>query len=83
MPDGTPDLTALGRAVQAIRVEHDMSQVRLAESTGFRQSWISSIEHGRGNPSWRNVIRLADGLGVPASVLVARAEGQKESGGSV
>jgi transcriptional regulator with XRE-family HTH domain len=75
MPASSPDAAALGRAVHAIRVERRISQVQLAEATGFRQSWISNVEHGRRNPSWSNVVRLADGLGVRASTLVRRAEG--------
>lgn len=69
-----PDLHALGRAVLAIRTDRGLSQVQLAEATGFRQSWISNVEHGRRNPSWSNVVRLAAGLGVPTSALVKRAE---------
>ena len=74
MPGPMPDLVALGRAVRAIREVRGMSQVEMAEATGFRQSWISSVEHGRRNPSWNNVVRLADGLGVRPSALVKRAE---------
>ncbi|MBA3807048.1 MAG: helix-turn-helix transcriptional regulator [Solirubrobacterales bacterium] len=51
-----------------------MSQVQLAEATGFRQSWLSNVEHGRRNPSWSNLVRLAGGLGVRTSMLVRRAE---------
>jgi transcriptional regulator with XRE-family HTH domain len=74
MPTPPPDPAALGRAVRAIRAERGISQVQLAESTGFRQSWISAVEHGRRNPSWSNVVRLSQGLGVAASTLVKRAE---------
>jgi transcriptional regulator with XRE-family HTH domain len=70
----TPDAAALGRAVQLIRAEKGLSQRQLVEATGFRQSWISDIEHGRRNPSWSSLVRLAQGLGVPASTLVIRAE---------
>lgn len=74
MAANAPDPHALGQAVQAIRGERGMSQVQLAEATGFRQSWISDIEHGRRNPSWSSVVRLAAGLGVATSALVKRAE---------
>jgi XRE family transcriptional regulator, regulator of sulfur utilization len=74
MPASSPDAAALGRAVQAIRAEKGISQVQLAEATGFRQSWISDVEHGARNPSWRNVVRLAEGLGIRTSALVKRAE---------
>lgn len=74
MPASTPDLLALGRAVRAIRDEKKISQVQLAEATGLAQAWISQIERGRRNPSWSNVLRLAEGLGVRLSELVKRAE---------
>jgi transcriptional regulator with XRE-family HTH domain len=74
MPGSIPDAAALGRAVQAVRTERGMSQVQLAEATGFMQSWISQVERGRRNPSWNNVARLAEGLGVSVSELANRAE---------
>ena len=74
MPDSSPDPVPLGRAVQAIRAEKGISQVQLAKATGFRQSWISDVERGQRNPSWSNVVRLAEGLGVRTSALVNRAE---------
>lgn len=74
MSKQTPDAAALGRAVRALRDERGISQVQLAEATGFMQSWISNVEHGRRNPSWSNVVRLAEGLDVSVSELAARAE---------
>jgi transcriptional regulator with XRE-family HTH domain len=57
-----------------MRAERNVSQVQLAAATGFMQSWISNVEHGRRNVSWSNVGRLAEGLGVSISELAARAE---------
>lgn len=74
MSTNSPDAAALGRAVQAIRGEAGLSQVQLAEKTGLVQSWISHIEHGRRNPTWSNIVRLAAGLGVSVAELAARAE---------
>jgi transcriptional regulator with XRE-family HTH domain len=74
MPAKTPDAAALGRAVQTIRAERGMSQVQLSDKTGLMQSWISHIEHGRRNPTWSNIVRLADGLGVRVAPLAVRAE---------
>jgi transcriptional regulator with XRE-family HTH domain len=76
MSRAVPDSSALGRAVLAIRTERGISQVRLAEATGFMQSWISQVEHGRRNPSWSNVVRLSQGLDIAVSELVARAESE-------
>lgn len=80
MSKQTPDAAALGRAVRALRDERGISQVQLAEATGFMQSWISNVEHGRRNPSWSNVVRLAEGLGVSVADLAARAEDQALAG---
>jgi transcriptional regulator with XRE-family HTH domain len=74
MPGSPPDAQALGQAVRAIRDERGLSQVQVAEATGFIQAWISHVEHGRRNPSFNNVVRLAEGLGVSVSELVKRAE---------
>lgn len=62
MPASSPDAAALGRAVRLIRDEQGISQVQLSEKAGLMQSWISHIEHGRRNPTWSNIVRLADGL---------------------
>jgi transcriptional regulator with XRE-family HTH domain len=74
MHEPYPDALALGRAVQALRTERGLSQTQLAEATGFMQSWISQVERGRRNPSWNNVVRLAEGLNVSLSELAAQAE---------
>lgn len=74
MPTSYPDSRALGRAVRAIRTERGLSQVQLAAEAGFIQAWVSHVERGARNPSWENVVRLAEGLGVSVAELVARAE---------
>lgn len=74
------DQAALGRAVQAIRTERGITQMQLAANSGFMQSWISNVERGRRNPSWSNVVRLADGLGVGVGELAARADALASAG---
>ena len=69
-----PNAAALGRAVRLLREDQGISQMQLAEATGFMQSWISNVEHGRRNVSWSNVGRLSAGLGVSVAELAARAE---------
>jgi transcriptional regulator with XRE-family HTH domain len=71
---GNPDRPALGAAVKAIRTEKKISQIELSRASGFRQSWVSEVEHGRHNPSFASLVRLAGGLGVKTSTLVRRAE---------
>ncbi len=66
---------------RAIREERGISQVQLAEATGFEQSWISRVERGTRTPTWQNVVRLAEGLGVGAGELAARAEASTAADG--
>jgi XRE family transcriptional regulator, regulator of sulfur utilization len=76
MTEPFPDTGALGRAVRAIREERRINQVELAAKTGFTQAWISHVERGQRNPSWINVVRLAEGLGVGVAELANRAEAE-------
>jgi transcriptional regulator with XRE-family HTH domain len=73
-PKPTPDAAAMGLAIRLFRVEQHISQVRLSEITGFAQSWISNIERGQRDPSWANVVRLAEGLNLTLTELVEGAE---------
>lgn len=66
--------TALGLAVKARREELDLTQEQLANDTDLHQRWISNVETGKRNPSYGSLRRLAAGLGLYASELLARAE---------
>jgi transcriptional regulator with XRE-family HTH domain len=72
---------ALGHAVKARRQEVGITQETLANDTDLHQRWISNVETGKRNPSYGSLRRLADGLGLSASELLARAE-QIEASGS-
>jgi transcriptional regulator with XRE-family HTH domain len=65
---------ALGLAVQARRHEVELTQEMLANDTGLHQRWISNVETGKRNPSYGSLRRLAAGLDLRASELLARAE---------
>jgi transcriptional regulator with XRE-family HTH domain len=65
---------ALGLAVKARRQELRLTQEQLANDTCLHQRWISNIETGKRNPSYGSLRRLAAGLELSASELVARAE---------
>ncbi|HEY4812509.1 MAG TPA: helix-turn-helix transcriptional regulator [Solirubrobacteraceae bacterium] len=65
---------ALGAAVKARRVELDTTQEQLANDTDLHQRWISNVETGKRNPSYASLRRLAAGLDLTASELIARAE---------
>ncbi len=68
---------ALGEAVKARRHELDLTQEQLANETELHQRWISNVETGKRNPSYGSLRKLAAGLGLTASDLVARAEGRE------
>jgi len=65
---------ALGLAVKARRQELDLTQEQLANDTELHQRWISNVETGKRNPSYSSLRRLAAGLQLPTSQLIARAE---------
>ncbi len=68
-------LKALGYAIRARRDEIvGLSQEGLADRAGMHRTYVSEIERGLRNPSYRNLVKLAAALEVPLSELVARAE---------
>ncbi len=77
---GTPSAqSALGRAVAERRAELGLTQEQLALRADLHQRWISNVENGHRNPSYSSLRRLADGLDLRTSELIARAE-RVESG---
>lgn len=71
---------ALGQAVKHRREELGLTQEQLDNNTDLHQRWISNVENGKRNPSYASLRRLAAGLDLSASELLARAE-QIEAGG--
>jgi transcriptional regulator with XRE-family HTH domain len=65
---------ALGRAVREVRADRRLSQEQLAHLSGLDRSYVGGIERGERNPSYANLRKIADALGVPSSALLARAE---------
>jgi transcriptional regulator with XRE-family HTH domain len=71
---------ALGLAVKHRRGELGITQEQLANDTELHQRWISNVETGKRNPSYASLRRLAAGLDLSASELLARAEQIESSG---
>ena len=68
-------LKALGEAIRARRGEiTGLSQEGLADLAGMHRTYVSEIERGLRNPSYRNLFKLAAALEMPLSELIARAE---------
>jgi transcriptional regulator with XRE-family HTH domain len=66
--------TALGLAVKTRREELGLTQEQLDHETELHQRWISNVETGKRNPSYSSLRRLAAGLRLSTSELIARAE---------
>ena len=48
-----------------------MTQEHLASACGMHPTYISDIERGARNPSWKAIVRLASGLDVPVATIAA------------
>lgn len=81
MPPPLAPQAALGAAVKARREELGLTQEAVALRAELHQRWVSNVENGKRNPSYASLRRLAAGLDLSASDLIARAE-QIEARGS-
>ena len=75
----TPELHALGRALLELRARRDLSQEELGAESGLHRNYVGSLERGEINPTFRVLLKLAAGLRLPLSELVAVYERQRES----
>ena len=71
-------LAAYGAVVRQVREELGLDRKELAEAAGISYSYLSAIESGQKLPSGTVQTSLAASLGVPASELLARANGELE-----
>lgn len=62
-------LKAFGVRVREIRAQKGLSQEALARIAKIDRTYIGGIERGERNVGVKNVHRIADALGVPASEL--------------
>ena len=75
-----PTTTALGLAVRELRKRAELSQEELAHASGLHPTYLSGIERGMRNPTWRSIGRVCDALGIGVSELAALAE-QRDGAG--
>lgn len=64
---------AFAANVRRLRVEHGLTQERLADLTGLHRTYIGSIERAERNVSIDNMARIAKGLKVSLAALVEGA----------
>jgi len=65
-----PELVALGARVRALRAAAGLTQEELARAGGLHWTYVGQIERGGRNLTYKNIIRLATGLGVTPSHLI-------------
>lgn len=69
-----PESIEFGRRVRSRRDALEWTQERLADTVGLHWTYLGSVERGERNVSLRNIVRLANGLGVDPGELVAGIE---------
>lgn len=65
---------AFGKILREIRLEAGLTQEQLGLEAGVRRTFVSILELGEQQPTLTTIIKLANALGLQASVLIARVE---------
>ena len=63
----------LGAAIRTHREALDLSQDRFADAIGMHRAQYAAIDRGQVNITFVTLVRIADGLNLKASVLLADA----------
>lgn len=63
-------LKKLGNRIREVRLQKKLSQVELASQCGCNRNYISMLERGERNPSYKSLMMIANGLGVKIQKIV-------------
>lgn len=63
------DLQKFGKRVKTLRVERDLTQLKLAEILDMSPNFVGMIERGERNTNVENVFNIARALGVKPNEL--------------
>jgi transcriptional regulator with XRE-family HTH domain len=69
-----PELFALGAAVRELRARRGLSQEQLGARADTHRNYIGGIERGELNVTFRVLLKVAGGLGVPLSDVIVLYE---------
>jgi transcriptional regulator with XRE-family HTH domain len=75
-----PTNKELGRGIRRLRQVRRLSLEDLAFKAGLHSTYLSSIERGKANPTWRVVCGLATGFDITIGQLVRVAEAEALGG---
>jgi transcriptional regulator with XRE-family HTH domain len=64
----------LGEAIRSARREQGFSQEAFAAHVGLDRSYFGAVERGEFNITLATLLKVAAGLGMPASTLLRRAQ---------
>ena len=79
----TPESTTpeVGQRLAAARLQRGLTQGQLAEAAGLAPSYLSRVENGKVQPTFRKVMHIVDVLGADLSELVGpRKSGTRRQG---
>lgn len=71
---GNPALVSLGTAIREARKAKGLSQEALAALADIDRSYMGGIERGEHNLAIMNLLKIADALGIKASLLLDATE---------
>jgi transcriptional regulator with XRE-family HTH domain len=77
----SPEHVALGAAVRELRARRGMSQEELGFVSGLHRNYVGAIERGEINATFRILLKLERGLGLPLAELVRLYERNVGEGG--
>lgn len=66
----SPEHAALGAAVRELRARRGLSQEELGFVSGLHRNYVGAIERGEINATFRILLKLERGLGLPLAELV-------------
>lgn len=69
-----PGHVAFGQAVRQLRQERGLSQEQLGYASGLHRNYVGGVERDELNPTLSSIEKLAAGLNVKPSELLALAE---------
>lgn len=63
------ELKRLAANIKKTRLDKNISQEKLAELCNFDRTYISMLERAKRNPSYLNLLKLANGLEIDICIL--------------